>query len=121
MWSNADSNFEYYVTPDSTNYVYKGSIGGSGGALAVTTTYTGSFSNTIESAEIKFDNAEEWSTTGSSSAYDVQSIAAHEFGHFLGLDHSNIYKATMYDSLGEGDTRFRTLAEDDKNGINAIY
>jgi MYXO-CTERM domain-containing protein len=62
-----------------------------------------------------------WNTTGTGggSYVDAQSIATHEEGHFLGLDHSPTGSAVMYASYSGG--LKRTLQADDQNGVCAIY
>jgi MYXO-CTERM domain-containing protein len=63
-----------------------------------------------------------WNTTGTGgggSNVDAQSIATHEEGHFLGLDHSASGAAVMYASYSGG--LKRTLQTDDQNGVCAIY
>ncbi len=65
-----------------------------------------------------------WSTSGESGKMDVQNIATHEIGHFLGLDDlysSSDSEATMYGYAAPGETKKRTLTEDDKNGIRFLY
>jgi hypothetical protein len=57
---------------------------------------------------------------GGGSQVDLQSVATHEFGHAVGLDHSNQSSATMYASYDNG-TGQRTLASDDENGVCALY
>jgi hypothetical protein len=52
---------------------------------------------------------------------DLQSIATHEAGHFLGLGHSLAKGATMNASYNPRTTDFRTLSADDVAGICAIY
>ena len=51
---------------------------------------------------------------------DLESIAAHENGHLLGLDHPPIPASTMYASYGGG-IGPRSLDVDDENGLCAIY
>lgn len=41
-----------------------------------------------------FDNDELW-TVRSTTGYNIFQVAAHEFGHSLGLDHSNVQGALM--------------------------
>jgi MYXO-CTERM domain-containing protein len=63
-----------------------------------------------------------WNTTGTGgggSNVDAQSIATHEEGHFLGLDHTPTSSAIMYASYSGG--LKRTLQADDQNGVCAIY
>ena len=46
-------------------------------------------------------------------------VAVHEFGHALGLDHSNVQSAIMYPFYTPG--MAANLHQDDINGIRAIY
>ncbi|OJW25025.1 MAG: hypothetical protein BGO49_15120 [Planctomycetales bacterium 71-10] len=50
--------------------------------------------------------------------YDLQTVAIHEFGHALGMDHSAIYNAVMY-SYYVG--MKQSLNSDDVGGIQSIY
>jgi len=52
---------------------------------------------------------------------DVQNVVTHEAGHVLGLGHSPSPGATMEATAPAGETAKRTLAQDDVNGICAIY
>lgn len=60
-----------------------------------------------------------WASNGDKRAYDIQSIALHEFGHTLGLDHSNIPSAIMFPELTLGERK--GINEDDIQGIKALY
>jgi hypothetical protein len=55
------------------------------------------------------------------NSYDLQSIATHEAGHFLGLAHSTDRSATMTPQYTSGTDSFRMLAEDDIGGICSVY
>ena len=57
---------------------------------------------------------------GSGYQADLESIAVHEFGHSLGLDHTGVGGATMYPSYDNG-IGMRSLANDDINGLCALY
>jgi hypothetical protein len=52
------------------------------------------------------------------SDYDVLTVAIHEFGHALGMDHSAISTADMYATYN---AIKQTLTSDDTSGIQSIY
>ncbi len=54
-------------------------------------------------------------------AYDFDSIITHECGHFLGMAHTGVDRATMYASYTQGTTYKRILTSDDVSGICSIY
>lgn len=51
---------------------------------------------------------------------DLQSIATHEFGHVLGLGHTNRQGSTMVPSY-DNTLNFRTLGNDDIDGVCGLY
>lgn len=75
----------------------------------------------IVEADIVFNDKYAWATgdTIPSGYYDVESVALHELGHVLGLDHASA-PAVMQPTIGSGVKR-RVLTSDDINGIVAIY
>lgn len=52
---------------------------------------------------------------------DLENVATHELGHFLGLAHSVDPSATMWCDAVKGDLQKRTLAPDDELGLCSIY
>lgn len=52
---------------------------------------------------------------------DLENVITHEAGHFLGLGHSDVDGSTMFASADAGETLKRTLEQDDRNGICAMY
>lgn len=119
VWSDAGSKFRFYYSSDASSYVTAGYYGETGW-LAVTYIYRWA-PWYISKCITKFNRSYPWSIDGSPGYYDVQSVAAHEFGHWLSLGHSSYYYATMYKSIGTGETWKRTLHWDDIAGIKYIY
>ena len=71
-------------------------------------------------ADIQFNNVGfTWSTDGRARTVDTQSIATHEEGHFLGLDHTTSPGAVMNPTYSGG--LVRNLSADDQSGVCAIY
>jgi hypothetical protein len=135
-WNDADFTFTFgvdacpsggvYPSFNNVNQVDFG--GGLGvGVLAQTTSwfFTSNPAATVE-CDMRFSNRFNWYTgTGTPPANQVDwwSVAIHEMGHCLGLDHEPRItdpKPVMYPSLEAGEIR-RTLTPDDIAGRNAIY
>lgn len=119
-WNVANPDFSFYSSSSSANKVSYGSLGISSTLARTTVTHSGS---TITKCVIVFnsDYGALWSTSGQALHYDVQSVAAHEFGHWLSLDHSSDTEATMYYRTGLGETKKRTVNSDDIRGTLSIY
>ncbi|KAJ6877764.1 metalloendoproteinase 1-like [Populus alba x Populus x berolinensis] len=69
---------------------------------------------------LHFDAEEKWSANPAMDQFDLESVAVHEIGHLLGLDHSSDSNAVMYSGIPSG-TKKRDLAQDDIDGIHALY
>ncbi|XP_033748164.1 stromelysin-1-like [Pecten maximus] len=68
-----------------------------------------------------FDDREQWTTNSTTGAgIDLFIVAAHEFGHALGLDHSNVRNALMFPTYLGFIPNFK-LSTDDIRGIRSIY
>jgi hypothetical protein len=90
----------------------------------IATTYWWSNGSRILDADIVFwDGAFRFfnGTSGCTGGFYIEDIAAHEFGHALGLGHSSSSNATMYFSTSSCSTRNRTLDADDIAGVRALY
>lgn len=127
-WSNAGANFRFNYAGLTTR--------GTGGCnndsdkvntvgwalqenqiLAITCTwYAGE--STFET-DIEFDPDWEW-TTSRPIEVDLQSVAVHEFGHALGLGHSDVEGAVMWPSYMLT-TAVHNLRPDDIQGVKALY
>ncbi|XP_055315520.1 matrix metalloproteinase-14 isoform X2 [Sitodiplosis mosellana] len=73
----------------------------------------------VYGGDAHFDDAEYW-TIGSSRGTNLFQVAAHEFGHSLGLSHSDVRSALMAPFYRGFDPVFR-LDSDDIQGIQALY
>ncbi|XP_062104776.1 metalloendoproteinase 2-MMP-like [Humulus lupulus] len=68
---------------------------------------------------LHFDAEESWAVGAVADSFDVETVALHEIGHILGLQHSSVEGAIMYPEIGAGATK--GLHGDDIQGINALY
>lgn len=75
---------------------------------------------TVYKAPILFNGVTFDFCDGGSGCTDLASIATHEIGHNLGLDHSGAQGATM-SAIYEGGTDMRSLTQDDIDGVCALY
>jgi hypothetical protein len=87
----------------------------SGGTLGVTW-----YGTSIDEADMALNTRFAWSTgcTPVTGAFDAQTVYLHENGHVAGLGHSSDPNAVMYPSY---QTARCSLAQDDKNGLAALY
>ena len=107
--------------------------------LGATTFVYDDDSGDLVEADIFFNSFFEWSTAvgGDQARFDLESIALHEIGHFLGLGHSALGETEMRPEggrrvLGSGSVMFpiafgrgaiadRALQPDDIAGISDLY
>lgn len=92
------------------------------GTLALTTVSFHIPTGHIYDADVEFNSARmQLVVDAGPFEIDLPSIATHEAGHFLGLDHTTDPFSTMQEGYTPGTTLLRTLSRDDENGICAIY
>lgn len=88
------------------------------------TAQTCNYDDCIGDADIEFNPSVNFTTslTPAAQTYSLQSVATHEEGHLLGLDHSGIGHAVMFpygDSTSAGQQT--QLSTDDAIGISYLY
>lgn len=95
------------------------------GTVAVTISFSSETNGVraLVDADIIFNPDENFSTDGTPDTFDLQSVATHEAGHFLGLNHTGIVAAVMYPFAddGEGAIFGRVLKTDDRIGSSVLY
>jgi Matrixin len=126
--TNASFQFQYAGTSTVTTNTYDGQnvvmFRNASSGSAIATAYRWSSGSRIIDADIVFwDGAFRFFTgsTGCASGFYIEDIAAHEFGHALGLGHSAVAGATMYPSVSSCSTGNRLLDSDDIAGVEALY
>ncbi|XP_061683682.1 transforming growth factor beta regulator 1 [Syngnathoides biaculeatus] len=72
-----------------------------------------------EGGDTHFDDDEYWTLT--QRGVNLLLVAAHEFGHALGLDHSRDRRALMFPTYHYVNTNGYKLPDDDRRGVQALY
>jgi len=110
--------------PDGKSVTDKGpmnTIAGCTIAIACTFNFPGD-NNTVVETDQRFNSRYAYSNTGAAGRYDVQSIATHESGHSIGLDHADSSsELTMFFQTLTGTKHLRSLAKGDVRGLRTRY
>lgn len=125
-WGTGGANFDSIYTGEAssggshTANIFSEEDTYDGSVLAYCTpSYTGWMIHFIARPWVWHDGPGDTSSGG--NRMDIQGIGCHEFGHSVGVDHSQYSNATMYYAVsGAGNTQ-RTLHSDDINGVQAKY
>uniref|UniRef100_A0A667WQY1 Peptidase metallopeptidase domain-containing protein n=1 Tax=Myripristis murdjan TaxID=586833 RepID=A0A667WQY1_9TELE len=72
-----------------------------------------------QGGDTHFDDDETWTLTR--RGVNLLLVAAHEFGHALGLDHSRDRRALMFPTYQYVNTNGYKLPDDDRRGVQALY
>ena len=110
---------------DGVNTVDKADLSdGACGSTAIACTSVWWIDNSYTETDTRFATDVKWSNNnkGAAGTYDYQGIAAHEFGHSIGLsDLDDSGKLTMHFQGTLGYTGQRTLGRGDILGARALY
>ncbi|KAB1219290.1 Metalloendoproteinase 1 [Morella rubra] len=66
-----------------------------------------------------YDADKQWSVRARPGAFDLETVALHEIGHLLGLEHSLVEGAIMFSRISSGVKK--GLHADDIQGIKVLY
>lgn len=123
-FSRNDGTAQDNPCTEDPNTVAWDTIDGPGGALASASVCRNVVTKAIGGFVITVDTDEPWSTTGLSTAFDVENTLVHEWLHVAGLNHTNAPGdgcLTSYRLAGLGETQKRTLGLGDKLGMDTLY
>lgn len=123
-FSRNDSTTQTNPCTDNPSTVQWTAVDGPGGVLAMASVCRNVATKEIAGFVVTMDKDESWATDGSSTKFDVENTASHEFGHVAGLGHVNAPRdgcLSMYRFADVGEIQKRTLGLGDKLGMDALY
>jgi len=106
------------------------------GAVAIAFTWTNRSTGDVVEADVVFSNSFPWSTNdgitenpgddsddcdGAASAFDLQAVAVHEFGHLVRLGHPSNDVQSMFGQVAYEELSKRSLGLGDEAGANDKY
>jgi MYXO-CTERM domain-containing protein len=115
-WQTPGLGLTWFDTNNSS-----GMFSSASGLVAVTPVSFSGDGSIISASMIFNAKDHSFTTTDEPNKFDVQSIATHEAGHFIGLDHSAVVGSTLDPFAFPLDTRLRSLEQDDIAGASTIY
>jgi len=124
-WNAAGANFtlNYAGTHTNTDISFNGIneiVWGNEDAMTLACAYLQmDGGGNITECDIRFNKNKTWINDTPPTNHDVETIALHEFGHWLCLEHNDIPEAVMYYIANMASKR--SLHNDDASGIRNIY
>lgn len=91
------------------------------GVLALTYTWSDPAGEIVHFDMIVNAENFDWALNGAEGKHDLQNALTHEFGHALGLDHSDTPEASMAPTASAGEIAKRDLDGDDYDGYLYLY
>ncbi len=120
--SGTEHSMTIYPIQNTENHITKGSRGTDKYLMQATNFIVNGYST---ETDIDINVSHPFGTAGSQLVFDIQNCMTHEIGHLLGLaDLRNTIldtNKTMYFECTKGETKKRTLEQDDKDGILSLY
>ncbi|MCK6481956.1 MAG: matrixin family metalloprotease [Planctomycetes bacterium] len=91
--------------------------------FAFASAFAATSNNRIVDVDVVFNPDMTWSvqSPGVDAKADVQGVAAHEWGHGLGLDHVPLGRSTMFYAASYGSISLRSLEADDAASVVHAY
>lgn len=112
---NGSDDLNSLIWLGGTDWAYSAAI------LGLTTTTYDPGTGQILDADTEYNDNQTWKIGGSANAVDVESIATHEAGHFLGLAHTPTLSAVMYATYTIGNIKRDLDPGTDVQDVCTVY